>query len=250
MHSGVFRTATSTGLLAAIIGVLVADAAAVQAVNGMSAPSRGRTVVSATRLQPAPTATPVTARVGSVSAHHRRHRRALTARHTVRAAAVARPSRVVATTVRHVAVRSPKPAAAVAGPTAWDALNAVILRIPASIGRVRWVVSDKYGYAGTTDWYNDTIYISPSVPSSYLFDVAVHEWSHELSVLDYGGDVDAAVKAMNAAFGGPGSTGLNGAENAADCMARLQGATWTHYTDCTDSTWRQQAAKLLAGQRL
>jgi hypothetical protein len=136
----------------------------------------------------------------------------------------------------------------VAGPTTWAALNLAIARIPAYVvGSARWIVSNRFGTWGTTDWYHATIYIATDVPTSRLFDVVAHEWGHELSVLDYGGDVDAAVAAMNATFGG---SGLTGAERAADCMALLQGATWTHYTSCRDHAWRRAAAKLLAGQRL
>jgi len=40
------------------------------------------------------------------------------------------------------------------------------------------------------------------------------------------------------------------AERAADCMAKLQGASYTHYTPCLDHGWRRAAARLLAGQRL
>jgi len=138
--------------------------------------------------------------------------------------------------------------AAPAGPTSWAALNAAIARIPTyHAGASRWIVSGRYGHWGTADWYHDTLYISPTVPAGYLYDVAVHEWSHELSVLDYHGDVDAAVKAMNRYFGGQGITG---AERAADCMAVLQGASWTHYTSCTDSRWRAAARALMRGRAL
>jgi hypothetical protein len=34
---------------------------------------------------------------------------------------------------------------------------------------------------------------------------------------------------MNRHFGGPGRSGSRGVEFSADCMAILQGATWTHY---------------------
>jgi hypothetical protein len=136
----------------------------------------------------------------------------------------------------------------VSSPTGWAALDAAIARIPTYRGgAAMWVVSNKYGYWGTADWYHDVLYVAPGVPTDRLYDVAVHEWSHELSVLDYAGDVDAAVRAMNATFGG---SGLEGAERAADCMAVLQGATWTHYTSCADATWRHAAAKLVAGDRL
>jgi hypothetical protein len=111
----------------------------------------------------------------------------------------------------------------------------------------KWVISSRYGHWGTADWYHATLYIAPDVPTDQLFNVAVHEWSHELSVLDYNGNVAEATQAMNATFGG---SGLVGAERAADCMSRLQGATWTHYTTCTDSHWRAAAAKLVDGHRL
>jgi hypothetical protein len=173
------------------------------------------------------------------SPRHRRHV------HTV---AVRRPL------VRTVAVRRPpaRPAhptpPAPTGPTTWPALNAAIARIPTyHAGAARWIVSGRYGHWGTADWYHDTLYISPSVPTTRLYDVAVHEWSHELSVLDYNGDVDAAVKVMNHYFGGGG---LTGAERAADCMAVLQGAGWTHYTSCTDARWRAGARALMRGGEL
>jgi len=148
---------------------------------------------------------------------------------------------------------SPKPAtvrrtATVAAPTFQQSLDAAITRIPTyRPGAARWIVSRAYDFWGTADWYHDVLYVSPDVPLSKLYDVAVHEWSHELSVLDYAGDVAAATAAMNAWFGG---SGLTGPERAADCMAVLQGARWTHYTTCTNAAWRTGAARLIAGQRL
>jgi hypothetical protein len=114
-------------------------------------------------------------------------------------------------------------------------------------GAATWVVSDKYGSWGTADWYRGVVYISPRVPVERLYDVSVHEWSHLLSVRAYGGDVDAATSAMNAFFGG---SGLVGAERAADCMALVMGAHWTHYTACKDSGWRAGATRLTKGERL
>lgn len=129
-----------------------------------------------------------------------------------------------------------------------SALQAAVARIPTyRAGTVRWVVSRAYAFWGTADWYHGVLYVSPDVPRSKLYDVAVHEWSHELSVLDYAGDVAAATKAMNAWFGG---SDLVGPERAADCMSILQGATWTHYTTCTDAHWRAGARLLVTGQRL
>jgi len=136
----------------------------------------------------------------------------------------------------------------VTGPTGWSALNAAIARIPTyRAGAARWLVSSRYDFWGTADWYHDVLYVDPGVPVDKLYDVAVHEWSHELSVLDYHGDVAAATRAMNATFGGHG---LTGPERAADCMAILQGARWTHYTTCTDPAWRAAAARLVSGRQL
>jgi hypothetical protein len=100
---------------------------------------------------------------------------------------------------------------------------------------------------GLAELRSGVVYISPRVPSKRMYDVVAHEWSHVLSVKTYDGDVDAALAAMNGWFGG---SDLVGAERAADCMARLLGATWTHYTPCTDSRWRAGAERLLHRQRL
>jgi len=171
----------------------------------------------------------------------------------LRPAAVAKKAPAARRTTRP-APAAPKPAArprttAVgSAPSFQQSLDAAIARIPTyRPGAARWVVSRAYAFWGTADWYHDVLYVSPDVPVAKLYDVAVHEWSHELSVLDYGGDVAAATAAMNKWFGG---TDLTGPERAADCMAILQGAQWTHYTTCTNAQWRLGAARLLAGQRL
>ena len=127
-------------------------------------------------------------------------------------------------------------------------LDAAVARIPGyGTSPVTWLLQANDGHWGTADWYRDVIWISPRVPSGRVYDVVVHEWSHVKSVRDYGGDVNLAVSEMNRYFGG---SGLIGAERAADCMARLDGARWTHYTSCADSRWRAGAAQLLAGRRL
>lgn len=127
-------------------------------------------------------------------------------------------------------------------------LERAVARIPGGPDpTISWVLEAQEGHWGTADWYRNVIWISPAVPSGHLYDVVVHEWSHLKSVKSYGGDVGAAMTAMNGYFGG---TGLEGAERAADCMARLDGATWTHYTGCDDSRWRAGAARLLRGQQL
>jgi hypothetical protein len=133
--------------------------------------------------------------------------------------------------------------------SSWSAdLSAAIRRIPGfHSGDARWVVTSSYGSWGTADWYRSIVYVSPRVPRDRLYDVVVHEWSHLLSVRRYDGNVDEAVRAMNAYFGG---SGLIGAERAADCMARLLGAQWTNYTPCTSASWRAGAARLVNGESL
>jgi hypothetical protein len=144
-------------------------------------------------------------------------------------------------TTHHVSTPTPS------GPTSWGALNAAIARIPTyHAGDARWVVKNT-GWWGTAIWESGLIYISPTVPESKLYDVAVHEWSHILTVRDYGGNVAAAVAATTAYYGG---SDLYGAEYAADCMAILQGADWTNYTSCTSSRWRAGAQQLIEGHRL
>lgn len=158
------------------------------------------------------------------------------------------PMRKSSVTVTHHAAPTRTASRAAATSAFSAALAAAVSRIPTyQPGAARWVVSAAYDFWGTADWYDNVLYVNPDVPLDKLYDVAVHEWSHELSVLDYGGDVHAAMAAMNAWFGG---SGLTGAERAADCMSIEQGATWTHYTTCTDPTWRTGAAMLLAGQQL
>jgi hypothetical protein len=225
-------------------------------------------------LRPSTAAATVSAAPAHTGTHPQRHRgsHASTSRHATHVVRHIRPSASARTTPstaptatasrpapaathspsgRRTSAARPKPATRVAhttGPTGWGALNDAIAQIPTyHAGQARWVISSRFGHWGTADWYHATMYIAPTVPTDMLFNVVVHEWSHELSVLDYDGNVAAATTAMNEAFGG---TGLVGAERAADCMARLQGATWTHYTSCTDPTWRGLAAKLVAGHQL
>lgn len=205
----------------------------------------GRAPGGSTQAAPAtqaPTAHARHHRRPSMGRHPRlRHHHSLRRRHTLRRQ---RPPRPQHTSSHRVAIARVAPS----GPTGWAQLDSAIARIPSYRAHsARWVVSSRYGHWGTADWYHDTLYIAPTVPSAYLYDVAVHEWSHELSVLDYNGNVSAAVAAMNRYFG---AAGLIGAERAADCMAILQGATWTHYTTCASSHWRAGAAALLRRHQL
>ena len=127
-------------------------------------------------------------------------------------------------------------------------MNAAIARIPGETSApAKWHVFSKYPSWGTTDLGSGDIYINPSVPASYLYAVAAHEWSHVKSMYDYGFHVDVAENAMMAVFGVQPATA---AEYAADCMARLLGATWTNYTSCSNPAWRAAAATLLAGGQL
>lgn len=214
------------------------------ALHGGTAPA-DRSAVTAATYQPPPVA-PVAAPTGEVhtmsgpsaaSAAKKAPapRRAVSPAHTS-ARPATKPAGTAGATVR------------AAGPSFQQSLDAAIARIPTyRAGAARWIVSRAYDFWGTADWYHDVLYVSPDVPVAKLYDVAVHEWSHELSVLDYGGDVAAATDAMNAWFGG---SDLTGPERAADCMAILQGARWTHYTTCTNAQWRLGAGRLIAGHRL
>lgn len=135
-----------------------------------------------------------------------------------------------------------------AWPTPAELMQWAIWRIPGFRPRAaRWVMTAAYGHWGATDLDRLIVYISPNVPPSKMYDVVAHEWSHVLTVLDYDRDVPAALAALQRVFGG---SGLLPAERAADCMARLLGAQWTGYTNCTRSDWRAAARRLLAGQRV
>jgi hypothetical protein len=189
---------------------------------------------------------------GSANVNVRPLARALTVpARTSRPRTVARPAapRPKVSTRRALPTRRPVVARALPrATTPQDRLDDAMSRIKGlKTFHVTWRLQSNDGHWGTADWYTDTIWISPRVPANRFFDVAVHEWSHLKSVHDYGGDVNAAVAAMNRYFGG---SGLVGAERAADCMARLQGATWTHYTSCGQAYWRHGAARLLAGGQL
>jgi hypothetical protein len=129
-----------------------------------------------------------------------------------------------------------------------DRLMSAVSRIPGyHAGEADWIVKPDLGSWGLAAMGGGTVYISPDVPADKLYDVVAHEWSHVLTVKVYGGDLMSALDAVNGYFGG---SDLVGAERAADCMARVLGATWTHYTSCTDSHWRDGARRLVSRQRL
>jgi hypothetical protein len=116
-------------------------------------------------------------------------------------------------------------------------------------GFVHWRLTTDQHY-GTTDWQTNTITISVLTPLSLLYSVVAHEWSHEVQLFDYRPDQVELVQQLNRHFGGAGPSGSRGVEFAADCMALLQGATWTHYTKCDNPTWRHDARVLLSGKKL
>jgi hypothetical protein len=183
------------------------------------------------------------------------HARAVTVR-VVRPAPVRRAAAPKATPrrapkphrVHHAAPRRTRVVTATRRVSPYDRMMTAVARIPGyRTGDATWVISTAYGHWGLADMGRGIVYISPTVPSDRMYDVVAHEWSHVLSVRPYDGDAMAALRAMNSYFGG---SDLVGAERAADCMARLLGATWTHYTPCSDAHWRDGARRLLARQQL
>jgi hypothetical protein len=147
----------------------------------------------------------------------------------------------------------PAPSAAPAR-TSWPALDRAIASIPGyRDGIAIWQVSSQYGHYGITDANRPgaaRIFISPNVPADRLYSVAAHEYGHAVVIANYGtgyGPYTEYSRDMANWFGGDRVTGL---ERAADCMARLLGASWLHYTSCTDPTAQKGARILLAGGRL
>lgn len=221
-----------TSLVLANTAVLLGGAAAATVVQG-PVTTRTAHVAATAQVAPAPVAKPVVV-----------HRPA---------------ARVVAAAPKAVRKAAPKPAPrkvvvrATAAPqvaalTPQQLMERAIARIPGyRTGVTRWVMTTKYGHWGIAELGGDTIYISPEVPAKRMYDVVAHEWSHMVSMKTYGNDVNAATAAMNAFFGG---SGITGAEIAADCMARVLGASWTHYTSCANPAWRTAARLLLSAQRL
>ncbi|MGN6475289.1 MAG: hypothetical protein ACTHK4_16790 [Mycobacteriales bacterium] len=130
-------------------------------------------------------------------------------------------------------------------------LRSALKRLPDYFpGVVHWEVSTSLRHYGTTDWETNTIRISAFTPANLIYSVVAHEWSHEIQAFDYHRDFPGIVRSLNRHFGGPGATGQRGVEYSADCMAILQGATWTNYTACHNKTWRHDAKRLLAGHAL
>ena len=150
-----------------------------------------------------------------------------------------RPKPTVRTTL------APAPAGVAGVPSA---LRYAVGRIPAYRPGVvsSWVWSDRYGHYGATNLATREVTISPRVPTGILYSVVAHEYSHALAIWVYGSSAGADAALMRT-FGGSAGTAR---ERAADCMAIVQGATWTNYTSCGSSAWRQAARVLVSGRRL
>lgn len=216
----------------------------------------GVTTVSATPVAapapaPAPAPSPVIRVVTGDAAEPRPVRLVTPVVHVATAAVVKRaaprrtvkaaPHHTVRRTAKRVVRRHPRRL------TPELEMRAAVLLLPGYRPGMGTFVLEDRGSWGLTDLNAGIVYIAPRVPSRYMYSVVAHEWGHVLSVRAYDGDVSAALAAMNQWFGG---SGLTGAERAADCMARVLGATWTNYTPCHDSRWRTGAKHLLAGQQL
>jgi hypothetical protein len=115
-------------------------------------------------------------------------------------------------------------------------------------GIARWVVRRGLPNYGLTDRSARIVYISPRVPRARLYDVVVHEWAHVVSTQGYGGNLRTADAAVLRWFGGGSTT--RAIEIAADCVARVLGARWTHYTSCADTHLRYGARYLMVGWKL
>ncbi|MDQ1723478.1 MAG: hypothetical protein QOG52_506 [Frankiaceae bacterium] len=170
---------------------------------------------------------------------------------------------VIPTAPRPIAKPAPRPARVphpVTKPTrkpapthpSGSALSRAIAAIPGySAARpVTWVMSSSFGHYGMTDWYHNTIYLSPTIPASQLASVAKHEYGHILEARAYGGDIPRMIAGISRIFGAGGRGNLNGTELAADCIAVVNGASWTHYTGCNNATWRAAARQLIAGHAI
>lgn len=112
---------------------------------------------------------------------------------------------------------------------------------------ITWVVAEIAGpHWGWAETSTSTITIDPGVPAADVTNIALHEWAHIHHTRVYGGDWQTSRVEADAVFGTD-----RGEEYAADCIARLRGATWTPTaTPCDDPNHRAAAQLLLNGERL
>jgi hypothetical protein len=130
--------------------------------------------------------------------------------------------------------------------TGWPALDQAIEKIPHYYeGVATWHVGDRGGW-GLTYLNTGDIYIAPRTPADRLVDVVLHEYAHALTVRLYGG-ANGLIAAADRHFQQPGVPSY---EIEADCMALVEGATWTWYTSCQNSHWRADAQRLLRYHKL
>ena len=136
-----------------------------------------------------------------------------------------------------------------AAPTFEQQVRREVARLPFyRPGIARWVVAPGLSNYGLTNMETRTVYLSPRIPRRLLYSVVAHEWGHVISTRGYGGDLVAADAAMLRWFGGGSMS--RAVELAADCIARVLGARWTHYTACNDSHSRYGARYLMVGWKL
>ena len=122
-----------------------------------------------------------------------------------------------------------------------------VARIPLyQPGLARWVVKPGLRNYGLTNRQTSTVYLSPRIPRRLLYSVIVHEWGHVISTHAYG-SIRASNEAFMRWFGGSAAIAN---ERAADCIARLLGARWTHYTACANDHWHLGARYLAVGWQL
>ena len=161
------------------------------------------------------------------------------------------PTRVVARPVRPAPRSQPHHAVVTrhaTAPSFEQAMHEAVARIPwYRPGVATWVVYPRLANYGVTDRERRVIYISPRTPRALLYSVVAHEWGHVISTTGYA-NLSAADAAVTRWFGIPSAS--RAIEIAADCIARDLGATWTHYTACTDRHWRYGARYLMVGWQL
>lgn len=225
------RLAVSLGVALLLAGLGWTADQALAGSASAAAPAPVAVVTSApvpTIVTPSTTAAPSTTAPSSTAA---------------RTATAAGPSTVPTYAIaRSLAIKAVRPVAPVTREhTGWPALDAAIQRIPHYYpGIAHWHVADR-GAWGATQLDTGDIWIAPRTPLEDLYSVAVHEYGHAITGHLYGGFYPAQ-NAADALFGQQGEYGL---EVEADCMARVEGATFTNYTPCANNTWRAYARVLV-----
>jgi len=138
-----------------------------------------------------------------------------------------------------------KPAAPVVEPpaaeSAGDWMTDLMPRVDPN-GLATWVFERNGGWGASN---GHTVYIDPNVPTDKRFSVMAHEYSHILQARVFGSLRNS--KAALSAIIGSGPSDIAANESTADCMALMQGATWTDY-GCQNQL-RPAAAAILAGRR-